>query len=128
MARVEIQAADNSWLVFRLHVDSGSEITVMGATEAARLGLTQPNGNFAVIQGVGGGAVDAFIHRVQMRIGTNEFECRIAFATSDTVPLILGREDVFTTFKICYDDVKQRTEFHTRPQRRTTARGKRRQE
>jgi hypothetical protein len=44
------------------------------------------------------------------------------------VPLILGREDVFTTFKICYDDVKQRTEFHTRPQRRTTARGKRRQE
>jgi hypothetical protein len=59
-----------------------------------------------------------------MRIGTKEFTCRIAFATTDTVPLILGRADVFTTFKVCYDDTKQRTEFHTRPQRRSSARAK----
>jgi hypothetical protein len=36
------------------------------------------------------------------------------------VSLVLGRADVFTTFKVCYDDVNQLTEFHTRPRRRAT--------
>jgi hypothetical protein len=92
-------------------------MTVLDATSATDLGIALQDGNFAVIKGIGGGLVDTYVHRVQMRLGTKRFECRIAFATTDTVPMILGRADVFATFKVCYDDVKQLTEFDPQPRR-----------
>jgi len=46
-----------------------------------------------------------------MRLGTEEFSCNIAFAKRAEVPRILGREGIFSRFKVCYDDVNRVTGF-----------------
>ena len=47
-------------------------------------------------------------------IGPVEFDSDIAFTVTDNEPRLLGRRDVFTQFKVCFDDVVQITGFHVR--------------
>ncbi|MFQ5864850.1 MAG: hypothetical protein ACE5IW_06420 [bacterium] len=63
--------------------------------------------------GIGKGFVKTYVHRIKVKIGTVEFECKVAFAEEENIPRLLGREDVFEYFRICFEQQKLRTDFIT---------------
>lgn len=48
---------------------------------------------------------------VKMKIGDKTFDASIAVALIEDVPYILGRENVFDKFKICFNQKEKIVEF-----------------
>ncbi len=72
------------------------------------------DGEYSPIMGVGRVMLPAYLHVVKMRIGDVVFDVRAAFADSDEVPRLLGREDVFKRFRVTFDEADLQTVFELR--------------
>jgi len=71
---------------------------------ARELGLKVRAGRLIYPRGIGG-HIRAYIHRVVLKIGEEEFKADVAF--SDELPLginILGRKDIFDRFAVEFDE------------------------
>jgi len=111
---VHLQGVDGEWLPFRLYADAGADLTLMTATDCQSLGYELESGEFRFMGGVCSGLIRTFIHNLPIRLGTEELNCQIAFADKSDLPRLLGRENVFRRFKVCYDDVERVTQFISR--------------
>jgi hypothetical protein len=76
------------------------------------LGLDLRVGEPIVIAGFGSTEVPAYIHEVSIRVGTYEFVCHAAFADEENAPPVIGREDFFNQFVVCYDDNNEVLRLH----------------
>ncbi len=63
------------------------------------------------IRGIGDGRVPIIVKVVKMKIGNKTFDASIAVALIEDVPYILGRENVFDKFKICFNQKEKIVEF-----------------
>jgi len=61
--------------------------------------------------GIGKGLIKTYVHRIKVKLGTVEFICAIAFAEEEDIPRLLGREDLFEHFRICFDQSNLVTDF-----------------
>jgi hypothetical protein len=109
---IDIQGTDGEWHPFRLYADASADITLLRRGDCEMLGRELESGEMRHMGGIGSGLIRTFIHRVSLRLGTVEFPCRVAFADRQEVPRLLGRLDLFSRFKVCYDEVARVTEFH----------------
>jgi hypothetical protein len=112
--RIHLQAADETWHLFEPFPDAGADLTLLREDDCEKLGYPPTAGQEGSIRGVCSGSTPIYIHTLRMRLGTEEFNCRVAFAVGAQVPRRLGRQGVFQQFKVCYDDVRQVIEFITR--------------
>lgn len=112
-ATVELQGIDREWYRFSLYADSGADVTLLTRSDCKILGYELAIGDERPLGGIGKGLVKTYVHRVKARIGTVKFVCAVAFAEEEGIPRLLGREDVFEHFKICFDQPKLRTDFIT---------------
>ncbi len=62
------------------------------------------------IKGIGDVGIPIIIKNVKIKIGEKLIDARIAWALIEEVPLLLGREDVFSFFDICFNK-NQKTIF-----------------
>jgi hypothetical protein len=63
--------------------------------------------------GIGKVMLPTYIHNARMKIGDLQFDANVAFANSDEVPRLIGRETIFKKFKITFDEANLQTVFET---------------
>lgn len=88
-------------------VDSGANISIFHPDLAFRLKLKINKGEPIDLTGVGG-QIKAYIHPLELEIGSLSFVAKVAFSEEFKVSLnILGRQDVFEQFRITFDEKKR---------------------
>jgi|SRR3989344_1647797 len=91
-----------------VYVDSGADVTLISKSVGDALGFRlEENENITEIKGVGERGVPIVIKKVKVKIGEKLIDTRIAWALIEEVPLLLGREDVFSLFDICFKKNKK---------------------
>lgn len=91
-----------------LYVDSGADISLIPKSVGDILGFKiEKEDNITEIKGVGERGVPIIIKNVKIKIGERLFDARIAWALIEEVPLLLGREDVFNLFNVCFKKNKK---------------------
>ncbi len=100
IANVFLKTASNEWREFFVDVDSGASVTVLNKSDCELLGYSLTSGQFCELEGAGGNKIPTYVHTIEMRIGTDIVQARIAFSMVPLRDLYLGRVDVFTSFQI----------------------------
>lgn len=96
------------WLYF----DSGADITLVTLSFGKLLGFKLKEGEeIKELKGIGDGKIPYVIRSVKMKIGENEFDCRIAWSLVEDVPMVLGRLDVFNKFDILVKEREKKIIF-----------------
>ena len=111
VAYVHVRSLDGVWYRFYPYVDSGADTSLFSRGDASLLKLRLHDGEYSPIMGIGRVMMPAYLHVVKMRIGDVVFDVRAAFADSDEVPRLLGREDVFKRFRVTFDEADLQTVF-----------------
>jgi len=92
-------------------VDTGATIPIFQSSIAKLLELDIESGEKHVFQGASAKLI-GYIHKVGIAISDKEFECRVAFSEELSTSFnLLGRQDVFNNFKICFDESEKIMEF-----------------
>ncbi len=85
------------------YVDSGADVTLIPKSVGDALYFKIENNDIITeIKGIGEMGVPIVIKKIKIKIGEKIFNARIAWAQIEEVPLLLGREDVFNIFDICF--------------------------
>ena len=114
VAYVRLRSIDGTWYHFYPYVDSGADTSLFTRGDAYLLKLRLYDGEYSPIMGIGTVMMPAYIHDVKMMVGETVFDVRLAFADSDEVPRLLGREGVFRRFWITFDEANLQTIFELR--------------
>ena len=114
VAYVDVRSLDGDWFRFYPYVDSGADTSLFSRGDATLLKLRLLEGEPSPIMGIGRVLMLAYLHSVKMRIGDVVFDVKAAFADSDEVPRLLGREDVFKRFRVTFDEADLQTVFEPR--------------
>jgi len=95
-------------------VDSGADISMIPFRFGRALGFRQkPTDKILEIRGVSGGGVPYVIRRLNLIMNNQRLSIRIAWALIEEVPLLLGRMDVFSKFKITFDEKQELITLHS---------------
>jgi len=110
IARVILQRKYPQWM----YVDSGADISLIPLSVGRLIGLTRTREDrLQRIFGVSQSSVSIIVKKVSMRIGSSEFNARVAWSQVEEVPLLLGRMDVFPRFSVIFKERNQLTTFST---------------
>ena len=90
--------------------DSGVDYTLVPYRRGRFLGLEKIASEIREMGGIGGVIAVRFAP-VPMRIETYQFDCTIAWAQIEGVPLLLGREDAFDHFDVTFQQRSKKTIF-----------------
>lgn len=91
-----------------LYVDSGADVSLISKSLGDWLGFKiEESDKIKEIKGIGEKSIPIIIKKLKMRIGEKLLDARIAWALIEEVPLLLGREDVFNLFNICFKKNKK---------------------
>jgi hypothetical protein len=101
VAKVYLRKTDGEWVAEYLYVDSGADYTLIPYRMGRFLGLNAVATEVKEIGGIGG-VIGVRLAIVPMRIGKYQFDCAIAWAQIERVPLLLGREGVFEHFEVTF--------------------------
>ncbi len=68
------------------------------------------------LRGIGRGALDSYLHKVDVKIGGQTIKMTVAVASVDDIegrslPVLLGRTDLFDSFDIAFKQKAQLTSF-----------------
>lgn len=108
LAKVVMEGEFPQWM----YVDSGADITLIPFSVGKLIGLCRTRRDkLQRIFGVGRSSVPVLLKRVSMRIGSSEFDARVAWSQVEDVPLLLGRMDVFARFNITFKEKLRLTTF-----------------
>ncbi len=101
VAKVVMEGKYPQWM----YVDSGADITLIPLSVGKLVGL-RPTRKDKVerIFGVGRSSVPVLVKRISMRLGSVEFQAKVAWSQVEDVPLLLGRMDVFPRFHITFKE------------------------
>jgi hypothetical protein len=91
-------------------VDSGADYTLIPYRMGRFLGLEKIASEIREMGGIGEVIAVRFA-LVPMRIETYQFDCIVAWAQIERVPLLLGRERVFDRFNITFQQRSKKTLF-----------------
>lgn len=111
IAHVYLQSKGDGWFLFYPYVDSGADISLFTRSDAELLNLELREGEYRPIMGIGKVMLPTYIHKAHMKIGDLQFDANVAFANSDEVPRLIGRETIFRKFKITFDEANLQTVF-----------------
>ena len=110
---LELRLSDGPWVASEALVDSGASVSLFDGQIGRVLGLSINRGERIRPVGIGG-AISAFLHRITLRIGDEEFEAEVAFTESRRLPLnLLGRKPVFERFLVTFDERARQTILET---------------
>ena len=110
VAKVYLLRYEDEWIAEYFYVDSGADYTLIPYRMGRFLGLEKTASEIKEIGGIGGVIAVRFAV-VPMRIEGHQFDCTIAWAQIEQVPLLLGRESVFDCFDVTFQQRKRKTIF-----------------
>jgi len=95
------------WVPVLAYIDSGADVTILPMSFIRALRIKVEGEDIEDIGGVGGGKVPVVVKEVKMKICDEIFNARVGVALIEDVPYLLGREDVFGYFEICFRQKKK---------------------
>lgn len=110
VAKVHVLKPQGEWIPHYFYVDSGADYTVVPYRVGRFLGLEPVASEVKEMGGIGG-IVGARFATVPLRIDRHQFDCVIAWAQIEHVPLLPGRKDVFDRFDITFRQKDRKTAF-----------------
>lgn len=101
----------NSKLTMDALVDSGANISVFGTDVAESLGINIESGKEVYLSGVGG-RILGYEHTIKFEIDQTVFDSKVIFSREFLVSFnLVGREDVFDKFIICFNEKSKEVEL-----------------
>jgi len=111
VAEIHMKDKHNNWRAITMYIDSGADISIISRSFGELFGHHVEKGRKIRLKGISAEHLIAYIHKVSILIGKSEVEIEIAIATSDNVPNILGRQQIFNLFEIQFKNKKACTRF-----------------
>lgn len=113
VADVILEAEDNK-IEAAMYIDSGADITMVPLGFGKALGFKQhPYDKILEIKGVSGAGVPYLLKKAILIINGRKLNIRLAWALIEEVPLLLGRLDIFSKFKITFDEKRGSITFRS---------------
>lgn|SRR3989338_7390726 len=104
--------ANNRRVEVVMYIDSGADITMIPLEVGKVLGFKQnPKDEILEIRGVSGSGVPYILKTAEIILNGEKFKIRLAWALTEEVPLLLGRMDIFSKFKITFEEEKETISF-----------------
>jgi predicted aspartyl protease len=95
----------DSWYPIEVYVDSGSAYIVLHAQIADGVGFEYRSGERIYLQVGDGGFIPAYLHDLEIQVGTERFTGKVGFSEKLGVGFnLLGRASVFDRFRICFQE------------------------
>lgn len=104
-ARVKLLHGRNA-LELDMTVDSGADLTMLPYQAGLSLGFRKGRSRVSTLCGIAGGT-RYLLKQVTLEIGPIRLRCRIAWAQTDDVPILLGRCDVFDELTVTFNGIKR---------------------
>ena len=96
---------DEIWYPVEVYVDSGAAYTLLHAEIAEGVGFDYRSGNKTYLQVGDGSFIPAYFHDIEVQIGAERLRAKIGFSEKLGVGFnLLGRADVFSRFRICFEE------------------------
>ena len=111
LATIQLEGRNGVFQPIAVQVDSGAVISLLRRSLADFLGIALSSGTRIEMSGVGGATTVAYVHSIKTKFDQDLLDVRYAIAESETVPILLGRLDVFDTFQVHFDPIQQHTKF-----------------
>jgi hypothetical protein len=92
-------------------LDTGADVTTMPHYMLTILGLDEKKLNKSTAMGIGNTPVNIRETTITIRIGTVDFSVPCSFTDNNQTPLLLGKEGLFDTFNIFFNNSKNQVEF-----------------
>jgi len=109
---IELEGKEE-WLEFNAYVDSGAGYTIFHAWATEALGIKLEKGKVDYVIVGDGSQIKVFIHRIKVRLAETEFEIMIGFSERLGIGFnVIGQNDIFDRFRICFDRSERIVEFH----------------
>jgi len=94
-----------------MYIDSGADITLIPFSLGQAIGFQERADEIRQMKGISGAGVPYVIKTVTMFLNNKAIEARIAWAMTEDVPPLLGRMDIFSKFKILFDEANEEIKF-----------------
>ena len=101
VADVFVQTKQGQYIEFHPYIDSGADVTLLPLSFGKLIGLSTQNHKIHPLGGISG-RISMIRTSVQFRIGAKQFLAPVAWAMTEDVPPLLGREGVFDNFHITF--------------------------
>jgi len=112
---VPIEVKGKEWVSYDTYVDSGAGYSIFHSDVAEDLEISLEDGDKVYITVGDGSQIIAYLHKILVRIADQKFKVAIGFSERLGIGFnIIGQEDIFDRFKICFDRSEKVIEFLTR--------------
>jgi hypothetical protein len=105
--RVTLRAESGELFDTTALLDSGADVSMFSPSIAQIMGLKVRRGNRKIFRGLGG-KVEAYLHRIHLKVGPLQFYARVAFPTVE-IPNLVGRLDIMKGVDVIFKDERQIT-------------------
>lgn len=110
---IRVRGKDNNWHEIWSYVDSGATYSIFKTQEAERLGINFKHGHMVMVTVGDGGLILVYLHYLNIEIGNNKINAAVGFSEKLGVSFnLLGRQDIFDKFQICFRDIKRKIIFY----------------
>jgi len=112
---VPIEVKGKEWVSYDAYVDSGAGYSIFHSDVAEDLEISLEDGDKVYITVGDGSQIITYLHKILVRVADQKFKVTIGFSERLGIGFnIIGQEDIFDRFKICFDRSKKVIEFHPR--------------
>ncbi len=102
-----VTANGKKLLKYDFIVDTGADVTTLPKYIAEELGIDLSKLQSGNSQGIGEGLIKTWETKVKIRIGNVDFRIRCSFVSSNKIPPLLGKIDIFDRFNLYFDNDKE---------------------
>ena len=102
VALIEFESLAHGFIPAELYIDSGADVTLIPQSFGELLGFKLKHGEKAEQVGGIGGKIPIVYRNVRIRIQNNVFKITAAWATTEQVPPLLGRKDIFDLYHVTF--------------------------
>ena len=93
------------------HIDSGATTTVLPMSDSFLLGIKIKTKKKVLVRGIAGNAAIGYPHTLTFQTELIKFSAPVLFVDDNNVPRILGREGIFSEFRILFEEMDRRVSF-----------------
>jgi hypothetical protein len=111
VAEIHVKDKNNIWRAITMYVDSGADISIISRDFGELFGHKLEKGRKIKLKGIGDIHIIAYVHKMEMLIGTHAALVEVAIAVNNDVPNVIGRRGLFDIFEIQFKNKKQQTWF-----------------
>lgn len=115
VADVSLRTISGDWIEFHPYIDSGADVTMIPLSLGKLLGFRLEASPVEQIGGVRGSVPVIYANGVMVKLGSDQFPIRLAWALTEEVPPLLGRTDIFDRFHVTFRQREDIILFESHP-------------